>query len=732
MAAHTNRLAGETSPYLLQHAHNPVDWFPWGEEALRRAREEDRPILLSVGYSACHWCHVMERESFGNEEIAALMNAHFVCIKVDREERPDLDHLYMNAVQMLTGQGGWPMTVFLTPDGKPFYGGTYYPPEDRYGRPGFPRILQAVAQAWRERRQEIEEQGGAMVAEMRRLSEFVVPPGLVTPDLFDRAFHHLMQSYDVRRGGFGGAPKFPQPALLDFLLRYAHRTHNKQAVLPRASREEPLRMATFTLERMAMGGMYDHLGGGFHRYSTDEYWLVPHFEKMLYDNAQLAPVYLRAWQVTGDTLFRRVAEETLNYVRREMTSPEGGFYSTQDADSEGEEGKFFVWTEEEIKEVLGPEDAALFARCYGITPRGNWEHKNILNLSAPLESLARALGEDPAAFEARLAAMRRRLFARREARVKPGRDEKVLTAWNGLMLAAFAEAAAVLDRADYLQTAINNAEFVLRELVESRKSKVESGQTHDSRLTTHDSVRLMRTGKDSFLDTPEGMDHPLLKSSAFKVAPIPGFLEDYACCADGLLRLYEATGEWRWLDAARGLADAMVVLFADPNGGFFSTAADAEELVERPKDMMDSATPSGNSMAAEVLLRLAVLTGEETYRERAAAILRKLVEPMAQHPATFGRLLSAADFFVGPVKELAVIGAKDQPETRALLAAARAAYHPNLVLAQAEPDDARAVELPLLAARPQVDGKPTAYVCENYVCRQPTTDPAALTELLKG
>jgi uncharacterized protein len=694
---HTNRLIDETSPYLLQHAHNPVDWYPWGEEALNRARSEDKPVLLSVGYSACHWCHVMERESFENEEIARLMNESFICVKVDREERPDIDHIYMNAVQMMTGQGGWPMTVFLTPDGKPFYGGTYYPPEDRYGRPGFPRVLQAITEAWRERRDEVERQSGDMVAHMREMSEVNLPEAPVTPELFDRAYQRLRTTYDDRLGGFGGAPKFPQPMMLDFLLRYAHRT----------KREEPLKMATFTLERMAMGGIYDQLGGGFHRYSTDEYWLAPHFEKMLYDNAQLAQSYLRAYQVTGDGFFRRVAEETLDYVRREMTSPAGGFYSAQDADSEGEEGKFFVWTEAEVKEVLGEEDAALFGRLYDVTPRGNWEGKTILNLSTPPDAFARSLGVQPEVYEARLAEMRRKLLERREARVKPGRDEKILTSWNGLMLAAFAEAAAVLDRADYRQTAENNAEFVLRELY------------HEGRL--------MRTGKFVTVTNEgargRGGDW---EKEQFKVAPIPGFLEDYAFYADGLLHLYEATFDWRWLDSARELTNTMLELFADGEGLFYSTPQDGETLVERPRDFMDNAIPSGNSVAVAVLLRLAVLFGDQEYHRAASRILRKTRGLLEQHPSAFGRLLCAADCYVGPVRELGIIGPPDDEGTQALLRAARQTYQPNLVMASCDVEVLRKQEVPILADRPTVDELPTAYLCENYACQQPTTDPGVL------
>ncbi len=699
---HSNRLIHETSPYLLQHAHNPVDWYPWGAEALNRAREEQKPILLSVGYSACHWCHVMERESFENEEIAALMNRHFVCIKVDREERPDIDHIYMTAVQMMTGQGGWPMTVFLTPDGKPFYGGTYFPPDDRYGRPGFPRILEAVAEAWEQRRGQVESQGEALALQVRQNSDLGLSPSPITPDLFDRAYQRIAASFDERFGGFGGAPKFPQPMILDFLMRYAHRS----------KRLEPMRLVDLTLEKMAFGGMYDQVGGGFHRYSTDAQWLVPHFEKMLYDNAQLAQAYLRAYQVTGDTLYRRICTETLDYVRREMTDPGGGFYSAQDADSEGEEGKFFVWSPPQVEEVLGAEDGALFCRFYDITERGNFEGHSIPNIQAPPEAFARTIGIDADTFWQRIEMLRRKLFEARERRVKPGRDEKVLTAWNGLMLAAFAEAAAVLDRADYRQTAVNNAEFVLRELYRDG--------------------RLLRTGKRAG-ETPvseggeRGSDHLPLHSPEFRAARIAGFLEDYACYADGLLRLYEATFDRRWLDTAAELAETMVRLFADPNGGFFNTAEDAEALIDRPKDVMDNATPSGSSVAADVLLRLAAFTGRSEYRERAAAYLRGMAAALERHPQAFGRLLCAADFYVGPVQELAVIGSMDQLETEALLRTARAKYHPNLVVASSDPSASSEFrDLPLLENRPQLDGQPTAYLCENYACQQPTTDPAVL------
>ncbi|MCC6727785.1 MAG: thioredoxin domain-containing protein [Chthonomonadales bacterium] len=701
--AHTNRLADETSPYLLQHAHNPVDWYPWGEEALARARAEDRPILLSVGYSACHWCHVMERESFEDERIAALMNAHFVCVKVDREERPDIDQIYMNALQMMTGQGGWPMTVFLTPEGKPFYGGTYYPPEERLGRPGFPRILEAVAEAWATRRGEIEEQGSALVVEIGRAGALGGPPAPVTADLLARAFQGLTASFDRRMGGFGGAPKFPQPMILEFLLRHARRTH----------RDSPREMATLTLDRMSFGGVYDHLGGGFHRYATDAFWLVPHFEKMLYDNALLARVYLHAWQATGDAHYRSVAEETLNYVLREMTDPAGGFYSSQDADSEGEEGRYFVWSAEEVREVLGEEDAALFARCYDVTPRGNWEGKTILNLTAPPDAFARAEGIAPEELGERLEAMRARLLERRKRRVKPGRDEKVLVSWNGLMLAALAEAATALGRADYVAAATTNAEFVLGEMAAERPGP--GGQIL---------LRLRHSGRAA-----DGKD----ASRAFRVAPAEGYAEDYAAYALGLLALHEASGEVRWLADAVRLADALLALFADPEGGFFQTAVDAEKLVQRPKESTDNAAPSGTSLAVEALLTLSAITGErERYEPAAAETLRRMAAAMERHPAAFGRLLCAADLFVGPVQELAVVGPPEAAGTAALLREARSGYRPNLVVARAAAEPPAEGAPALLAGRGMVGGVPTAYVCEGYVCRRPVTEPAALAEQLGG
>ena len=678
-----NRLANETSPYLLQHAHNPVDWYPWSDEALERARREDRPILLSIGYSACHWCHVMERESFENPAIARLMNDRYVNIKVDREERPDLDSLYMTAVQGMTGHGGWPMTVFLTPDGTPFFGGTYYPPEDRGGMPGFPRILEAVAEAYRERRTELLEQAAKIRDFIERNARLRGGATPLTPALLDVAFESLRASFDSREGGFGGAPKFPQPMALELLLRIFLRTQD-----PRARS-----MVALSLDKMARGGIYDQLGGGFHRYSVDAVWLVPHFEKMLYDNAQLAQVYLHAFQVTEEPAYRRIAEETLDYVRREMTSPEGGFYATQDADSEGEEGKYFVWTPEEIKDALGDDDARLFMTYYGVRPGGNFEGHSILFVPRSAAEVSCQLGVTEATLEASLARSRQALLARRERRVKPGRDEKVLTAWNGLMLRGFAEAGAALGRSDYLETARGNAEFVLSRLYQDG--------------------RLLRTFKDG-------------------QAKLNGYLEDYACYADGLLALYQATLEPRWLHEAQTIAATMVERFWDGElGGFYDTSSDHERLVSRPRDVSDNATPAGNSVAVEVLLRLAVLFGDERHRERARQVLESLAEPMERLPLGFGRLLCALDSYLAPSQEIAIIGEPAAGDTEALLTVIRGGYRPYTALALATgPTDPLAGEVPFLADRPRKDGQATAYVCRDYTCSLPTDDPGELARQL--
>jgi uncharacterized protein len=680
---HTNRLINETSPYLLQHAHNPVDWFPWGDEAFQLARREKKPVLLSIGYSACHWCHVMEHESFENEAIAKLMNEHFVNIKVDREERPDLDQIYMNAVQMMTHHGGWPMTVFLTPEAVPFYAGTYFPPEDRYNMPGFPRVLISLADAFRERPGEIQETATAILDALKQSTATIESNESFSPALLETAYRGIIKNYDVTNGGFGGAPKFPPAMSLEFLLHTYYRTGE-----PRA-----LEIITHTCRKMAQGGIYDHLGGGFHRYSTDARWLVPHFEKMLYDNALLSRLYLHYYQVTGDISARSVAEGILDYVVREMTDPLGGFYSTQDADSEGVEGKFFVWSLDEIKKLLGEREAGLFAAYYNVTESGNFEGENILNIPSDLAEVARAENVTPERLTETLNESRRILFEAREKRVKPDRDEKVLTAWNGLMLASFAEAGAILNRADYTQVAKHNARFVLDSL---RKEGL-----------------LQRTYKDG-------------------QAKLNAYLEDYAFYIDGLLTLFETTGELEWFQEACALTATMIDEFWDEQeGGFFFTGKSHEDLIVRAKDFFDNATPSGNSVAAEVLLRIGMLTDNSDYQRRAATVLRLTSSMVGRYASGFGRILCAFDFYLGKPKEIAIVGAPASEDTKSLLKEIWRPYLPNKVIAQAASDDKTAAELiPLLRDRPLRDNKATAYVCEHFVCKEPATSPGQLASQL--
>jgi len=683
---HTNRLAGETSPYLLQHAHNPVEWYPWGEEALERARGEDKPILLSIGYSACHWCHVMERESFENEDIARLMNENFVNIKVDREERPDLDQIYMSAVQMMTRHGGWPLTVFLTPDLVPFYGGTYFPPEDRYNIPGFPRILTGVAEAYRTRPEEVRQSSTEILAELRRMNLTRESAQSLSTSLLDTAFGTLARSYDPKHGGFGGAPKFPSSMSLDFLLRTHKRTGDEGA----------LRMATHTCRRMAQGGMYDQLGGGFHRYSVDAEWLVPHFEKMLYDNALLSRLYLHALQLTGDDFFRRVVTETLDYVVREMTGEGGGFYSTQDADSEGVEGKFFVWDEKEIAGLLGEHNARLFNSFYGVTAGGNFEGHNILNVLRTPEEAARELKVPEERLADVLERGRRVLFEAREKRIKPGRDEKVLTAWNGLMIESFAEASAALGREDYRLVAERAASFVLSTL---RRGGL-----------------LLHVYKDG-------------------QARHVGFLDDYSYVLSALITLFETTGEARWLTESKALADKMLEEFWDEDeGGFFYTGRSGEQLIVRNKDYFDNATPSGNSVAADALLRLATLTGEEDYRRKAVNVLRLVRDTAERYPNAFGYALGAVDFYLSSPKEIVVLFPEGEEEAaRPFAEEIWTRYLPNKVVVLAAEGDARLEGLvPLLQDRRAEGGRTTAYVCENYTCQRPVNSPEELAEQLEG
>jgi uncharacterized protein len=679
----TNRLAQETSPYLLQHKNNPVDWYPWGEEALEKARAEDKPILLSVGYSACHWCHVMERESFEDEATADIMNKHFVNIKVDREERPDVDSIYMSAVQAMTRHGGWPMTVFMTPDGAPFYGGTYFPPVPSRGMPSFKQVLLSLADAYANRREEVLASAQNVREFLKESSTASIPRSEVSEGLLAHAANALAGQIDNRFGGFDGAPKFPQTMNLEVLLRHHKRTGDRAA----------LSGVELTLRQMANGGIYDQLGGGFARYSVDEYWLVPHFEKMLYDNALLARLYLEAYEATGDGFYRRIAEETLDYVMRDMRSPEGGFYSAEDADSEGVEGKFYVWTPEEIEATLEPEDAKLAERYWDVTERGNFEGKNILNVPRPPEAVAAEFGLSTEELWQRILLIRERLFTEREKRLRPGRDEKVLAAWNGLMLRAFALAAGATGREEYLRVAEENAVFLLEKLVVDG--------------------RLRRSYKDG-------------------QARLNGYLEDYACVADGLVELYEATFETRWLREAASLADAILGLFwEEAEGAFYDTAADHEELVTRPRDVYDNATPSGNSVAVDVLLKLSVLLEREDYRERAGAVLDNLSGGMVQVPGAFGRLLSALDFYLSTPYEVAIIGEREAPDTKMLLETVYSSYLPNKVVAGSSENDEEATQLvPLLANRPMRGGRPTAYVCVNYACQSPTTDPAELARQL--
>jgi uncharacterized protein len=628
-----NRLAQETSPYLLQHADNPVDWYPWGEEAFERARAEDKPVLLSVGYAACHWCHVMEHESFEDDETAALMNGRFVNVKVDREERPDVDSLYMDAVVALTGHGGWPMTVFLTPDGEPFLGGTYYPPEPRHGLPSFKQLLTAVSDAYRERRADVATQASALVEAVSR--EVAPSADPLTESLLGQASRNLRAQFDSEWGGWGGAPKFPQPSVLEFLLRMHLR-----------SDEEALPMVTATLDAMAAGGMYDLLGGGFHRYSVDRQWLVPHFEKMLYDNALLAPTYLHAWVVTGDERYRRVAEETLDYLLRELRLPEGGFASAQDADTDGVEGLTFTWTAEEgvREELLQP-----------------FEHGRSI--------IRGELEEDE----------RRPLFELREQRPKPARDDKAVAAWNGLALAALAEAARRLERDDYLDAARALGEFLLGAL------------------------------------STEGRLHRTFRAGQAKGT---GYLEDYADVAHGLLELHVATGELRWLEEANRLAGLAVALFADEErGGFYLSPADGEKLVARKKDLEDQPTPAGNSMLAMVLLKLARIYGDEELERQAVGVFRLLHGAMARVPLAFGHALSALDLHFSTPREIAILG----PVASAVARAALEPFQPNTVAAVGPSE-----KVPLLAGKSLVNGKPAVYVCERFACNRPVTDPGEL------
>jgi uncharacterized protein YyaL (SSP411 family) len=661
----TNRLANETSPYLLQHAHNPVDWYPWGEEAWVRAREEDRPVFLSIGYSACHWCHVMERESFEDESVAAILNENFVAIKVDREERPDIDSIYMQAVQMMTGHGGWPMSMFLTPDGKPFFSGTYFPPEERHGMPSFRRVLDHVANVYRSRRHEVEE---ASTEVQKALSNQLRTPRAAGHDIDHHALEHaaarIASNYDPVNGGFGSAPKFPPAMSLEFLMMVANRTGDAQL------RE----IVVHTLTKMARGGMYDQVGGGFHRYSVDARWLAPHFEKMLYDNALLARLYTRAWQWTKDPLFAQIANEILGFVQREMTSPDGAFYATLDADSEGEEGKFYVWSRAEVMEILGPDDGRIFCALFDVTDGGNWEGHTILNVPRDPESVAADLGLTLDQLADVASRGKCKLYGVRAKRVWPGRDEKLLAGWNGWMLAAFAEAAIAFGRYD--DVVRKNADFLL--------TRIDA----NGRLTRH--------------------------------AKIAGLLEDYSGVAWGLTLAYEATHERKYLDTARTLIDSIVDRFADSeNSGFYDTPIDHEKLITRPKDLFDNATPAGTSVTCEVLLRLALLFGNEDYARTATEALEGVWLLAEKYPSGFGFLLGVAEWRASQPKEIALTGDFD-----ALKRVVGATYLPHRVLVAG----AQSADLPLMQHRPA--DRTRAYVCIGYACEDPTDDPERLRELL--
>ena len=681
----TNRLIDEMSPYLLQHAHNPVDWYPWSKEAFEIAKKQDKPIFLSIGYSTCHWCHVMERESFTNERIAKIMNEHFVNIKVDREQRPDVDDVYMSAVQMMTGSGGWPLSVFMTPDGRPFYGGTYFPPGDMFGRPGFERVLLAIADAWQNKRVELLESAGKISAALKNLSEQTGQEAL-SPDILKEAYSYLESIFDSTYGGFGGAPKFPQPSNLSMLLGYWRQARDDKA----------LAMVEATLDAMAKGGIYDHLGGGFHRYSTDARWLVPHFEKMLYDQALLSRSYIQAYQVTRKKHYAKVTREIFDYVLRDMTDPKGGFYSAEDADSEGKEGLFYIWEVKEIKEVLGTEKAKIFNEYYGVTESGNFEDgKSILNITKSVEELAKQFKQDRKVIESILQEWRLQLLEHRSKRVRPHRDDKIIVSWNGLMISSMAYGGAVLQEAKYVSAAEKAAEFILENLQKN------------GRLG-----RYYRAGK----------------------VVEPGFLDDYAFMIIALLDLYEATFDARWLVEAGELAEQMIELFGDESsGGFYLVGEGAEHLIVRSKPGYDGAVPSGNSVAALVLLKLGRLTMNQRYIDRAKQVLDAFSRRIQQSPASLSAMLIALDFWIGPTQEIVIAGDRRRQDTKEMLRLIHGKFLPNTVILFHETGQAgEAIEkiVPFLKGQTAIDDKVTVYVCKNYVCKQPVNEVDALETLL--
>lgn len=687
----TNRLQHETSPYLLQHKENPVAWYAWGEEAFEQAKAEDKPILLSIGYSACHWCHVMAHESFEHLPTAQLMNALFINVKVDREERPDVDDIYMQALMSMRQSGGWPLTMFLLPDGRPFYGGTYYPREPRYGMPSFRQVLEAVRDAFDNRREELEQQASQLTEALDRtmLALGNDDEGFV-PDLLTLSAQGIQSAYDKMNGGTRGAPKFPQPMIWEYLLRYSEHANDLEV------RE----MVKTTLYKMANGGIYDQLGGGFHRYSVDAVWLVPHFEKMLYDNAQLSRLYLHAYQATQDPFFKQIAVEAYDYILREMTAPEGGFYSATDADSEGHEGKFFVWTEEEIKEALAPLESPelvdVAIEYYGITRGGNFEGTNILNVQSDSPIVAKRLGMTHEAFLSALAQVKDRLYAMRTNRVAPGLDDKIVTAWNGMMLASLAEGARALGRSDYASSAERAGDFFLETMMQP-------------------DGRLYRTAKGTN-------------------ARLNGYLEDYANLIDAFLELYQTTFLSKWYVNAVKLAEFVLAHFvAEDGAGFFDTSDDHEKLIVRPRSLQDNAVPSGNAMMAKQLLRLFALSGDERYQTHARNALRPLIPAMQQYPTAFGEALNATDLLIRGVAEVALVGNPTHATMKEMLERLRSPYLPNLVVAlsrEAVIDSSKQV-VPLLHNRTMREGLPTAYVCRQFVCQTPVTSAQGIDVTLR-
>jgi hypothetical protein len=685
-----NRLAGENSPYLLQHANNPVDWYPWGVEALEKARNEDKPIFLSIGYAACHWCHVMAHESFEDPRIAELLNRHFVSIKVDREERPDIDSIYMAAVVAISGHGGWPMSMFLMPDGQPFYGGTYFPPVRRYNMPSFQDVLTSVVRAWEQERTQIVKTSQQLSAHMQQVNAI---PSAAASSLdagsLDRAAMNLGQSYDWKFGGWGSAPKFPQPMTIEYLLRRAARGDT-------FSRD----MAIHALQAMAKGGMYDVVGGGFSRYSTDNFWLVPHFEKMLYDNAQLAQAYLHGYLVAHEPEFRRICEDTLDFILRELTSPDGGFYSSLDADSEGLEGKYYVWSYAEFQQLLSdPDDLALLSAAYNLTQAGNFEGANILQRALSDEQLADRFNLPVEAVPVRLQDLRLRLQHARLSRVRPGTDDKVLVSWNALCLSAFARAARYLNRPDYLQAARRSGAFLLEELYTGERL-----------------LRSWRNGR----------------------ARHNAYLEDYAALVIALLDLYQSDPVERWYQQAEKLLDEMLSSFSDSRGGFFDVRHDQDALISRPKDLQDNATPSGSALAVQALLMMAAYSGRGDLYTRAESMLAAHQDALARYPTAFARWLSCLDYALSATKEVAIIGDPADARTQALLRVVWEKYRPELILAATDvpispsaPWLAPRLAPRLLENRTAIAGQPAAYVCQNFVCKLPVTDPQALSEQLE-